>query len=248
MTFKTSLLSIPIVRSIYQNLNNQYVRDAFVKSQLTGLKFGSIILDAGCGSQRYRQDCSHLNYRSQDFGQYSNDSKESLGTDLLGGSEGYTYGQIDYLGDIWQIEERDKTFDAILCTEVFEHLSEPQRALRELARVLKPGGCILLTAPFRALYHQDPYFYFSGFSRYWYQHHAAACGLVIERIEPNGGYLGDVAQELVRIVRMGPLWQRLCSAVLTLPLLAYLALLQRWGRFRTPESCWGYHVWLIKPS
>ena len=224
-------------------LNNESNRHRAVRSWLASLAPGLSLLDAGAGVQRYRDAAVHLAYVSQDFGDYK-------GGEAFGDrdSPAWDASSCDLVCDIAEIPVADGCFDAILCTEVFEHLSEPQRALRELARVLKPGGCILLTAPFRALYHQDPYFYFSGFSRYWYQHHAAACGLVIERIEPNGGYFGDGAQELVRIVRMGPLWQRLCSAVLTLPLLAYLALLQRWGRFRTPESCWGYHVWLIKPS
>jgi len=106
---------------------------------------------------------------------------------------------------------------------------------------------MLLTAPFRALYHQEPYFYSSGFSRYWYQYHAHRCGLLIEAIEPNGSYFSDIAQELVRIIRIGPLWQSVCAGVLTFPLLLYLYVLQRWFKLRTPESCWGYHVYLSKP-
>ena len=34
-----------------------------------------------------------------------------------------TTSDLDYVGDIWEIEERDDSFDAILCTEVFEHIS-----------------------------------------------------------------------------------------------------------------------------
>lgn len=223
-------------------LNNESNRHRAVRAWLASLPPGLSLLDAGAGVQRYRDAAAHLDYTSQDFGDYK-------GGEAFGDRDSPVWdaSRCDLLCDITEIPVEDGRFDAILCTEVFEHLPEPQRALHELARVLKPGGRMLLTAPFRSLYHQDPYFFFSGFSRYWYQHHAAACGLVIEAIEPNGDYYGDVAQELVRIVRLGPFWQRLCAGVLSLPLLIYLALLQRSGRIRTPESCWGYRVWLAKP-
>jgi len=40
-------------------------------------------------------------------------------------------------GNIYQLPYRDKTFDLILCNEVLEHLSEPEKALKEIARVGK---------------------------------------------------------------------------------------------------------------
>jgi SAM-dependent methyltransferase len=40
-----------------------------------------------------------------------------------------------------------QTFDLVLCTWVIEHLLEPCPAFREIARVLKPGGCLLLLTP-----------------------------------------------------------------------------------------------------
>lgn len=224
-------------------LNNEANRHRAVRRWLASLPSGDSLLDAGAGIQRYRADASHLNYTSQDFAAYK--GGEAFGDRL---SPAWDASRCDLLCDITAIPVPEHSFDAVLCTEVFEHLPDPQAALRELARVLRPGGRMLLTAPFRSLYHQEPYFFTSGFSRYWYMHHAAACGLLIEAIEPNGSYFADVAQELVRIVRLGPWWQSLIAAPLTLPLVAYLALLQRWGQIQTPESCWGYHVKLLKPQ
>jgi SAM-dependent methyltransferase len=40
-------------------------------------------------------------------------------------------------------------FDAVICTEVIEHASEPARMLTEIARVLKPGGRLVITTPIR---------------------------------------------------------------------------------------------------
>ena len=41
----------------------------------------------------------------------------------------------------------DGAFDSVVCLEVLEHLFEPQHALREIRRVLKPGGALILTVP-----------------------------------------------------------------------------------------------------
>jgi 2-polyprenyl-3-methyl-5-hydroxy-6-metoxy-1,4-benzoquinol methylase len=41
----------------------------------------------------------------------------------------------------------DETLDVVLCISVLEHLTEPDEMLREIARVLKPGGTALLNVP-----------------------------------------------------------------------------------------------------
>jgi 2-polyprenyl-3-methyl-5-hydroxy-6-metoxy-1,4-benzoquinol methylase len=43
-----------------------------------------------------------------------------------------------------------------MCVEVFEHLPEPIKAVEEFARLFKPGGYLILTAPFCSLTHFAP--------------------------------------------------------------------------------------------
>ena len=54
----------------------------------------------------------------------------------------------------------DETFDFVLCTEVLEHCPDPRAVMREIARVLRPGGYTFLTTPFLVALHDLPHDYF----------------------------------------------------------------------------------------
>jgi len=51
------------------------------------------------------------------------------------------------ISDIQAIPHPEASFDTVISCETIEHVRDPRKALRELARVLKPGGRLLLTAP-----------------------------------------------------------------------------------------------------
>ncbi len=63
---------------------------------------------------------------------------------------------IDLIGDAHRLPFCDATFDAIVCTEVFEHLLDPPSAAGEMIRVLKPGGRLALTTRFCFPLHDRP--------------------------------------------------------------------------------------------
>lgn len=60
----------------------------------------------------------------------------------LGGRGGVRFGDVEALA------HADASLDAVASFEVLEHLPDPHRALLEFARVLRPGGCLVLTLPF----------------------------------------------------------------------------------------------------
>ena len=195
---KNLFLSFSFFHNIYINLNNKYARDNFVISKLNKLPTGSLILDAGCGSQRYKKYCNHLEYKTQDFGEYTTDCKKRVDSDGVGGDAGYQYGKLDYVGNIWEIDEKPETFNAILCTEVLEHVPYPNETIKEFSRLLKPNGTLILTAPSNCLRHMDPYFFYSGFSDRWYEKILKDNNFEIESIEAVGDYYSWLSVEVVR--------------------------------------------------
>jgi len=52
------------------------------------------------------------------------------------------------------------TFDTVLLTDVLEHLADPLFTMRDLARVLRPGGKLLLGVPFFYWIHEEPHDYY----------------------------------------------------------------------------------------
>jgi len=175
-------------------LRNAEIRHSWVKDQLSRLDEGLSILDAGAGECRYKEHCKHLKYTSQDFGQYDGVGD---GTALQSGSWDNT--KLDIVSDITSIPVPDSSFDAILCTEVLEHLPYPDRAIKEFSRILKKGGKLILTSPFNSITHMAPYHFCTGFSKYWYDQVSADNGLEIESYVQNGNYFDTVLQELMRI-------------------------------------------------
>jgi len=65
----------------------------------------------------------------------------------------------DIVGDVMNLPLEDASYDAILCLAVLEHVPRPWDAVREMHRVLKPGGHLLLYVPFLSPYHAMPGYY-----------------------------------------------------------------------------------------
>ena len=108
---------------------------------------GGILLDFGCGSKPYRSLFNVEKYVGLDF--------ENVGHPHLNES-------IDVFYDGKAIPFADKHFDAIFSTEVFEHVFNLEEMLKELNRVLKQNGKMLITCPFSICEHEVPH----DFARY----------------------------------------------------------------------------------
>jgi glycosyltransferase involved in cell wall biosynthesis len=79
------------------------------------------------------------------------------------------------------------TFDCVVCTEVLEHCRQPDLVLREVTRVLRPGGRLFLTTPLLRPLHEMPHDYFR-FTPSSLRFLAESAGLTVEQIVPRGDY------------------------------------------------------------
>ncbi|MBP9500903.1 MAG: class I SAM-dependent methyltransferase [Candidatus Promineofilum sp.] len=85
------------------------------------------------------------------------------------------------------IELANDSVDTILCTDVLEHIAEPERLWRDMARVLRPGGKILLAVPFFYRVHEAPHDYFR-YTEFALKRFVAGAGLTLLSLEPYGGW------------------------------------------------------------
>ncbi|HEY1075965.1 MAG TPA: methyltransferase domain-containing protein [Fontimonas sp.] len=102
------------------------------------------LLDVGCGTQPYREFFH---------------SNEYWGIEVLAQGQHGSRKLADAYFDGSRIPFADQSFDAVFCSQVLEHVFQPDDFLKELARVTKPDGRLLLTVPFVWDEHEQPYDY-----------------------------------------------------------------------------------------
>ena len=168
---------------------NQRSRDRWMAEMAASVPPGSKVLDVGAGTCPYRTLFSHCDYKTHDFKKLEKiELKDTKG-----------YGRIDYVSDITNISVDDASFDVVICTEVLEHTPEPAKVIAEIARILRTGGRLFLTAPLGSGLHQLPFHFYGGFTPQWYKHFLPRFGLELEEIQPNGGFFKMMAQECARV-------------------------------------------------
>lgn len=86
----------------------------------------------------------------------------------------------------------DDHFDRVICNQVLEHVPEPEKAIAELHRVLKPGGRVFLSAPLFYAEHQKPYDFFR-YTQFALRRIFEEVGFEIDRINWLEGYFGTAA-------------------------------------------------------
>lgn len=158
------------------------------------------------------------------------------------------------IGDAQALGIRDEAFAVVLCTEVLEHLPEPQRAIDEMFRVLEPGGELLLTTRFLFPLHDTPHDYFR-FTKYGLRHLLRRFEIVELQAETDSiGTLAVLLQRLgmqaetLRWTPLRALW--LLAAQAARPFRFLISAEFGDSRRRRPERgimTSGYHVACRKP-
>lgn len=166
-------------RSKLQDLGRWYV-NGFVEATAAQLPSGSLVLDAGAGECVYKHLFAHCQYKA---------------IDLAVGDHAWNYGNLDYVAPLHDMPVGDCSFDAVLCTQVLEHLEWPRESVQEMFRVLKPGGRLFLTAPMAQGEHQIPYDFFR-YTSYGLRAICRHAGFNDIEVVPFGGLFSRWAYEL----------------------------------------------------
>ena len=162
--------------------NRTYLTTVMLENSLrqcAGFVQGSV-LDVGCGRRPYEKT-------------FFSGASRYVGTDYLSDRS-----NPDVVSSALQIPFKQDTFDTVVSTEVLEHVPDPLLAMREMQRVLKPGGYMILSTPMYWPRHEVPYDFF----RYPYDgmlHLVKQSGFELEKIFNRGrsyAFLGQVFQQI----------------------------------------------------
>ena len=158
--------------TVHTHIANRLLRQAL--RERAGYARG-MLLDLGCGGQPYRHLFSHVD--------------DYIGLDLPPNEV------VDVYGDGMSLPFGDGVFDTVLCNEVLEHVPEPFSLLSEAARVLRPGGVLLLTAPQTWGLHSEPHDFYR-FTMYGLFYLAQKSGLEVLDVTPTSGFWATFVQRL----------------------------------------------------
>ncbi|MCC5628121.1 class I SAM-dependent methyltransferase [Nostoc sphaeroides CHAB 2801] len=103
------------------------------------------------------------------------------------------YTKPDLIWDGKRIPLADSCMDCAIATEVFEHCPEPEIVIKEILRVLKPGGILFFTVPFLWPLHTVPYdeYRYTPFSL---ERHLRNAGFDNIQLQALGGWDASLAQ------------------------------------------------------
>lgn len=169
-------------RGSLEDLGRWYITK-FVEQTARALPAGTRLLDAGAGECAYKRFFSHCRYAA---------------IDLAVGDREWNYVNLDAIAVLDHLPIADESFEAVLCTQVLEHLERPAESLREMYRVLRKGGRLYLTAPMAHPEHQVPYDFFR-YTSFGLRSLLERAGFEQIEIRPFGGMFVRWAYELPRI-------------------------------------------------
>ena len=134
--------------------------NARLRAAAAAVPAGALVLDAGAGECPHAALFAHTRYIKIDRGI---------------GDKTWDYSHIDVQADICDLPFPDAAFDAVVNIQVLEHIREPALCVREMARVLKPGGHLILTTVQDWEIHQHPNDFFR-YTRYGLEYLFAKAG------------------------------------------------------------------------
>jgi len=136
---------------------SQLINRSFLRKEARKLKGN--ILDLGSGTGEY----SLLMAKNPDNQVVALDGSEKLSVDLQKKVDQLKIKNLKVIhSDAHQLPFEDNSFDSCFCNTVLEHVKDPEQIVKEVRRVLKPEGKLMISIPFLQEIHADP----DDFQRY----------------------------------------------------------------------------------
>jgi SAM-dependent methyltransferase len=113
--------------------------------------------------------------------------------------------KITFIGDIQDMSFiESKSYDTALCMEVLEHVPDPSRALKEIHRILRSDGLLILSVPHLSRIHDEP-LDFQRFTRYGIEAILAQHNFSIMELKIRGGLFSFLGHQISTII-LGIFW------------------------------------------
>ena len=142
-------------------------------------QFSGAVLDFGCGSKPYRQLFSGC--------------ERYIGLDIAVSGHDHADSHVDVFYDGKIIPFQDGHFDGVVAFEVLEHVFTLDQTLKELHRVVRPGGLLLVSVPFGWDEHEAPYD-FARYTSFGLAHVLTVAGFEVLETHKTNTFLLAVAQ------------------------------------------------------
>ncbi len=130
------------------------------------------LLDIGCGQKPYREIIG-------------SSCTEYIGLENINSL--HNLARVEVIGDALNLPFPERTFNTVVSFQVMEHIPEPEQFLREIFRVLVPGGYAIITTPFMWGEHEIPHDYFR-YTRYGLEYLVIKTGFEVVSIEPQSKF------------------------------------------------------------
>lgn len=163
--------------------------DRFCERAGKTLRSTDLVLDAGAGKAPYKKHFAHAKYESADFCEVNKPYYDSL----------------THVCSLESIPVEDSRYDAVILTQVLEHIPEPQVVLAELNLVTKSGGKLWLTVPLFYPEHEQPYDFFR-YTQFSLTRLCEQAGYELEEIEWLEGYFGTLGFQMEFVARNIPIF------------------------------------------